>query len=146
MLHHKVKTFESQLSVYQEVIAYATILDNPFTADEEIHKAINIALTYKRPVYLEIPRDMVNAEIEERPFSLQPFKHFDRGALLEPVSETVKMFNDAQSPVMLVDVEVLRFGLQTQVVELAEQLGIPVCSTLIGKSAFPEHHPQYIGI
>jgi len=146
LLHHKVKTFESQWRVYQEVTAYATILDNPLTADAEIHKALDIALTFKRPVYLEIPRDMVMAEIEELPYTPQPVKRTDRGALLEAVSETVKMLNDAQSPVLLVDVEVHRFGLQTQVVELAERLGVPVCSTLLGKSAFPEHHPQYIGV
>lgn len=146
LLHHKVKTFESQWRVYQEVTAYATVLDNPLTADEEIHKAIDIAITYKRPVYIEVPRDMVNAEIEERSFYSQPAKRVDRGALLEALTETVKMFNDAQSPVLLVDVEVHRFGLQTQVVDLAERLGIPVCSTLLGKSAFPEHHQQYIGI
>ena len=29
---------------------------------------------------------------------------------------------------------------------LAEKLGVPVCSTMLGKSVFPEGHPQYIGI
>lgn len=146
LLHHKVKTFETQWRVYQEVTAYATVLDNPLTADAEIHKALDIALTYKRPVYLEVPRDMVDVEIEELPYTPPSIKRTDRGALLEALSETVKMLNDARSPVLLVDVEVHRFGLQTQVVELAERLGVPVCSTMLGKSAFPEHHPQYIGI
>ncbi len=146
LLHHKVKTFETQLRVYQEVTAYATVLDNPLTADAEIHKALDIALTFKRPVYLEVPRDMVYAEIEELPYTPPPVKRTDRGALLEALNETIQMLNNAQSPVLLVDVEVHRFGLQHQVVGLAERLGVPVCSTLLGKSAFPERHHQYIGI
>lgn len=29
---------------------------------------------------------------------------------------------------------------------LAEALGVPVGATLLGKSAFPDKHPQYVGI
>ncbi len=146
LLHHKVKTFETQWRVYQEVTAYATILDNPLTADAEIHRALDIALSFKRPVYIEIPRDMVDVEIEELPYQIPPAKRVSRGALLEALSETVQALNKATSPVLLVDVEVHRFGLQETVVELAERLQVPVCSTMLGKSAFPEHHPLYIGI
>ncbi|MCS7223257.1 MAG: thiamine pyrophosphate-binding protein [Armatimonadetes bacterium] len=146
LLHHKVKTFETQWRVYQEVTAYATILDNPLTADAEIHRAIETALTFKRPVYIEVPRDMVDANIDELPYERPPVKKVSRGALLEALSETIQALNKAQCPVLLVDVEVHRFNLQETVVELAEKLQIPVCSTMLGKSAFPEHHPLYIGI
>ena len=63
-VHHEVKTFESQLRVYQEVTEFAAILDDPRTAASHIRKAIEVALKMKRPVYLEIPRDMVSADID----------------------------------------------------------------------------------
>ena len=63
-VHHEVKTFESQLKVYQEVTEYAAIIDDPRTAASHIRKAIEVATKVKRPVYLEIPRDMVNADID----------------------------------------------------------------------------------
>ncbi len=146
LLHHKVKTFETQKRIYEEVTVYATILDNPLTADLEIHRALDYALTFKRPVYLEIPRDMVYAEIPELEYLPPPVKRTDRGALLEAVAETVEMLKQATHPVILADVEVHRFGLQAEVIELATRLGVPVCSTMLGKSAFPEGHPQYIGV
>jgi indolepyruvate decarboxylase len=146
LLHHKVKTFDTQRRVYEEVTLYAATLDDPATADVQIHRALNYATTFKRPVYLEIPRDLVYAEIEEAEPLPPPIKQTDTEALAEALAETLEMLHRAKSPVMLACVEVHRFGLQDKVVALAEKLGIPVCSTMLGKSVFPEGHPQYIGI
>ena len=63
-VHHEVKSFESQHKIYQEVTEYAAILDDPRTAAGHIGKALETATKVKRPVYLEIPRDMVSAEID----------------------------------------------------------------------------------
>lgn len=146
LLHHKVKTFDTQRRVYEEVTLYAVTLDNPRTADAQIHRALDYATTFKRPVYLEIPRDMVYAEIEETGDRRSSVKRTDPETLAEALAETLEMLTRASSPVLLADVEVHRFGLQEKVVALAQKLGIPVCSTMLGKSAFPEGHPQYIGI
>ncbi len=146
LLHHKVKTFDTQRRVYQEVTIYAATLDNPVTADAQIHRAIDYAITFKRPVYLEIPRDLVYADIEETEFRPPLVKRTERDTLAEAIAETLEMLNRAASPVILVGVEVHRFGLQEKILALAEKLGVPVCSTVLGKSFFPEGHPQYIGI
>ena len=63
-VHHEVKSFESQHKIYQEVTEYAAILDDPRTAAGHILTALETAIKVKRPVYLEIPRDMVTAEID----------------------------------------------------------------------------------
>ena len=146
LLHHKVKTFDSQRHVYSEVTIYAATLDNPTTADFEFHQALNYAMTFKRPVYLEIPRNMVYAQIKAAEYHPSPVKQTDSDTLTEALAEALEMLNRASSPVLLVGVEVHRFGLQEKIIALAKQLGVPVCSTILGKSAFPEGHPQYIGI
>ena len=146
LLHHKVKSFDSQRRVFDEVTVYAVTLDNPATADIEVHRALDYATTFKRPVYLEIPRDMVYAEIEAAESPPLPVKQTDPDTLAEAVAEALMMLNQAKSPILLVGVEVHRFGLQPQIIKLAEQMGVPVCSTMLGKSAFPEGHPQYIGV
>ncbi|AFY46673.1 thiamine pyrophosphate dependent decarboxylase, pyruvate decarboxylase [Nostoc sp. PCC 7524] len=146
LLHHKVKTFDTQRRVYEEITLYATTLTDPKTADTKIHRALDYAMTFKRPVYLEIPRDMVYAEIEEVENYSPPIKRTDPDTLTEALAETLAMLHQAQSPVILACAEVHRFGLQPQVIALAEKLGVPVCSTMLGKSVFPESHRQYIGI
>ena len=146
LLHHKVKTFDTQSLIYEEITVYSTTLNDPRTADLKIHRALDYAMTFKRPVYLEIPRDLVYAEIEEVEHRPPPIKRTDANTLEEALAEILAMLDRAESPVMLVGAEVHRFGLQSEMVALAEKLGVPICSTILGKSVFPEAHPQYIGI
>src|SRR5262245_22256774 len=65
LVHHEVKSYESQWKVYNEVVEYAAILDDPKTVAQQIRKALDTALKFMRPVYLEVPRDMVFAEIDD---------------------------------------------------------------------------------
>ena len=64
LLHHCVKTFETQRDVFAEVTAAAAILDNPATAAAEVDRVFTTLARSSRPAYLEVPRDMVNREIE----------------------------------------------------------------------------------
>ena len=59
LLHHKVKGFETQLEVFQKITGAWAVLDRPETAFGEIDRVLEAAVRYKRPVYLELPRDQV---------------------------------------------------------------------------------------
>jgi indolepyruvate decarboxylase len=144
-VHHEVKSFDSQLKVYQEVTEYAAILDDPLTAAFHIGRAIEVALKTSRPVYLEIPRDMVFAEIAV-PSDLQHEQlPEDQGAIDEAANEIVTRVNAARRPVMIVGVEVHRFHLRDAVITLAERWNVPVASSFLGRGVFPTLHPQFIG-
>jgi TPP-dependent 2-oxoacid decarboxylase len=145
LLHHKVKTFDSQRKVYEEVTRGAFLLDNPLTAARVIQEALQLVEDYKQPVYLEVPRDLVFADIMPSPVEREP-RTIDRGALLEAVSETVGMIINSDRPAILGCVEMHRFGLQSELRELAERTGIPIAATMLGKGVFPEDHPLYMGI
>src|SRR6188472_810057 len=60
LLHHKVKDFDTQLRVFSHVTVSSTVLDNPQTAVQEIDRVLDSSMQYKRPVYIEIPRDIVS--------------------------------------------------------------------------------------
>jgi indolepyruvate decarboxylase len=150
-LHHVVKTFESQLRIYREVTVEAAILDDPATAPETIDRVLRSILRAKRPGYLEIPRDRVLAPVSPPSGPLKTDPALDdspslRGALEEAAAEIAAMLAAAQRPVMYVGAGVRRHALVEHVVELAERLGLPVVTDLLGKSAFPESHPQFAGI
>jgi indolepyruvate decarboxylase len=144
-VHHEVKTYESQFNIYKEVTEYGAIIDNPRTAASEIRKAIDVALHCKRPVYLEIPRDMVFADVTV-PVS---FEHVDMAiddaAVEEAAREIIGQLNAATSPVLIVGVEVHRFQLRDQIMRLAAQLNVPVASSFLGRGVFPTRHRQFIG-
>jgi indolepyruvate decarboxylase len=144
-VHHQVKTFESQLRVYEEVTEYATILDDPSTAARHITTAIDVAVRLKRPVYLEIPRDMVRAEIDVHAAGPARAAVVDEGAVEEAVQEILARLRGADRPVLIVGVEVHRFRLREAVIHLAERLNVPVASSFLGRGVFPTRHPQFAG-
>lgn len=144
-VHHEVKTYESQLTVYREVTDYAAILDDPRTAATHIVRALDCAATRKRPVYLEVPRDMVRATIDPPTAETHPGSTLETGAVAEAVDEMVARLQAAANPVLIVGVEVHRFQQRDALVRLAEALGVPVVSSFLGRGAFPSRHPLFAG-
>jgi indolepyruvate decarboxylase len=126
------------------VTAAQAFLDNPKTAQERIEHVLETIIKSSRPGYIEIPRDMVNAEIEIQELAPHSVEG-ESPALLEAVVEILQRLAASKRPVMLVGVEVSRFRLKEKVIELAELLNIPVITSILGKSAFPEFHPNFIG-
>jgi len=122
------------------------VLSDPQTAFQEIDRVLHAALRYKRPVYIELPRDLVSVPGVSHYEPREIHETSEPKVLQAALEEAVAMIHDARKPVILADVEVHRFGLQDAVVELARKTGIPVVSTLLGKSVIGEHHPFYMGV
>ena len=145
LVHHEVKSFESQRRVYQEVVEFAAIVDDARTAAAEIRRAIDVALKFKRPVYLEIPRDMSSVDIPMPSDFDEVELKVDETAVAEAAAEIIQRLSRARLPVLIVGVEVHRFGLRDAVVRLAERLRISVASSFLGRGVFPTRHEQFIG-
>lgn len=146
LLHHKVKDFDTQYQVFKQFTAAAAVLDDPLTAFAEIDRVLSAAVRYKRPVYLEIPRDLVHARqvVPHRtPEGLPPS---DPDALREALDEAEAMIRSSKRPMILADVEIHRFGLQDELLALAEEAGLPIATTLLGKSVISEGHPLFVGV
>ncbi|MFP3941301.1 MAG: indolepyruvate/phenylpyruvate decarboxylase [Thermoanaerobaculia bacterium] len=144
LVHHQVKSFASQRRVFREVTHYQAVLDDPETAAERVRHAIDVCRTYSLPVYLEVPRDMVDHKITVgRPDGLEV--PTEPGAVAEAAAEVTGKLARAERPVLVVGVEVHRFALTSRVVELAEALAVPVVTTFMGRGTFPDDHPQYAG-
>src|SRR6266436_4530797 len=62
LLHHKVREFDTQKKVFEQLTVASTVLSDPQTAFQEIDRVLHTALRFKRPVYIELPRDMVSAD------------------------------------------------------------------------------------
>ena len=146
LVHHKVRTFESQLTVYREITCAAAALNEPRVALEEIDRVLTAVLRWKRPGYLEVPRDVVFASVARArrtpPSDIRP----DPAAIREVMTEVVARLNRSRRPVIYAGVEIERFGLMRKLVTLAEKLNFPVVTSMDGKTVFPEAHPNFVGI
>ncbi len=146
LLHHRVRDFRTQYDVFEKLCIAGTDLDDPQTAFHEIDRVLHAAARYKRPVYIEIPRDMVGV-VPEAPHR---FEHThlvsDREVLAEAVAEAERWLNSCQRPAIVGGVEIHRFGLQDELLALAEGSQIPITTTMLGKSIIPETHPLFVGL
>ena len=145
LLHHKSKNFNSQLKIFEELTVAQTVLDNPETACREINRVLAAAICYRRPVYIEIPRDMVSVKVTPVEEKLV-LPDMDKGPFKEALLEAAEMINRAERPVLVAGVELLRYGMQNAFKKLVEKTNLPVTSTILGKSAFGERDPLYIGM
>jgi indolepyruvate decarboxylase len=146
LLHHKVREFDTQKRVFEEITVASAVLDDPVTALAEIDRVLHAAMRYKRPVYLELPRDLANAPGLPHHRTREIHETSEPLALAEAVAEATAMMNAAKQPVILADVEVHRFGMQEDVLRLIEKANIPFAATILGKSVISEQHPLYLGI
>lgn len=146
MLHHKVRTFLTQKTIFEEFTAAAVILDDPDLAFRQIDDTLAKCWKQKRPVYIEIPRDMVEVVPTTPVPRSTTTEASDTFALKESLQETVELLNAAKSPVILADVEVHRYNLGKELVDFVEKTNIPVATTLLGKSVMTEKHPRYLGV
>ncbi len=146
LLHHRVRDFSTQREVFEKITVASASLDDALTAFREIDRCLEAAVRFKRPVFLELPRDRVQtrALIPHHPVLETPRSH--PLALQEAVDESKALIENAKCPVILAGVEIHRFGLRTEVLRLAEKHSIPICTTLLGKSVISEKHPLSMGV
>ena len=147
-LHHMVRDFSTQRDVFEKITVASVILDDPHTAEREIDRALKALMQFKRPIYLEIPRDLVLIPVYVA--STEPPQatscQSDPAALKEAVAEVRGLLSGSERPVILAGAEIHRFGLQDELTELVEHMNAPIATTLLGKSVIREDHPLYIGV
>ncbi|GIW88480.1 MAG: preprotein translocase subunit Tim44 [Isosphaeraceae bacterium] len=147
LLHHKVKDFETQFEVFQKITAAAAVVSDPLMAASEIDRVLSAAVRFKRPVYLEIPRDCLDVRLQSPPrLPADPVPPSDPEALREALDEAESMLRRARRPMILADVEIHRFGLQDALLALAEEAQLPIATTILGKSVISEAHPLFVGV
>ena len=146
LLHHKVKTFETQRRIYDEVTVASTVLLDEQRAACEIVRCVEACLRQKRPVYIEVPHDIVDREIPIAGISPAAPEKSDRHTLDAALDETLCLIRAAKKPVILAGVELARYRTARLVVRMAERMNIPIAADLLSKSAVPENHPLYIGV
>src|SRR3954467_12388673 len=100
------------------------------------------------PVLVDIPKDVLQARTE---FSWPPALELPGyRPTLQPhgkqIREAAKLIAMARRPVLSVGGGVLKAGAAEVLKVLAELTGAPVVTTLMARGAFPDSHPQHLGM
>lgn len=114
-----------------------------------IAKAFYIASSGRPgPVVVDITKDaqagMMNFDYKPINFirSYQPYADIEESQILE----AARLINLSRKPMALVGQGVILGGAEQELKEFLEKSGIPAAATLLGLSALPSDHPQYVGM
>ncbi|NCU67759.1 indolepyruvate/phenylpyruvate decarboxylase [Acidovorax sp. 210-6] len=152
VLHHQVRHIDSQWRIFSEITCDQVRLSNPETAPQDIARVLRNCLELSQPVLIEVPRDMTLHPMAEVP--VLPPSAFSADAVAECADEWMARIQAAKRPVLVVDVEVRRFGIEARVAELARRLQLPVLTTFMGRGLLADDgvhsgvqlHGTYLGV
>lgn len=143
LLHHQAKTLDSQFRVYEEITCDQIVLDDPERAPELIARTLRRCREQARPVYIELPRDVVDMPCG--PVVRDAPRPFDKDAVAACAAEILARLDEATAPVLMAGVEIRRYGLEDKVAELAKKLGLPVATSFMGRGLLADGDVHFIG-
>jgi len=115
---------------------------------EVLAKAFFIARSGRPgPVLIDITKDAQFGELTfeyRKCISLRSYKPIPE-LNIEEIKNAAALINAAKKPFLLVGQGVLLSNAQNELKTFLEKTGIPVASTLLGLSAIPTDHPNYVG-
>ncbi|OQO90009.1 acetolactate synthase large subunit [Saccharomonospora piscinae] len=125
------------------------LVTDPADIPRAIAEAFHLASTGRPgPVLVDIPKDVLQ---ETTSFAWPPDMNLPGyRPTLRPhgkqVREAARLIRDSRRPVLYVGGGVLKAKASEHLRELAELTGIPVVTTLMARGAFPDSHPQHLGM
>ncbi len=144
-VHHSLGegTFDDYRKMF-EPITTAQGYITPENATTEILRLINAAIQERRPVHLHLPIDVALAEIEvSETFQPEDMPHQDVKKHIDMIEDKLK---SANQPLIIAGHEINSFNLHKELEEFVNQTNIPVAQLSLGKGAFNEENPHYIGV
>ena len=143
LLHHQAKTLDSQLAIFREITCDQVVLDDAARAPADIARVLASCLAQSRPVYIELPRDMVLVPCA--PVARLAPPPVEPRTLAACADAVLKRLVCARAPLLLVGVEIRRYGIEHKVARLAQLLGIPVVTTFMGRGLLAEVDVPLLG-
>ncbi|KAJ3543631.1 hypothetical protein NM208_g3470 [Fusarium decemcellulare] len=133
--------------MYKSVTVAQANLKDASTAAHMIDEALKECLRQSRPVYIEMPTNMVQAKVlaPQSPIDLSIMGY---DAVLEDqlVDQIVTRIQSSEKPMILVDGFTARFGVKDEINKLVELTGFPTLTTPCGKGIVSEKLANFHGV
>ncbi|CAI0944679.1 alpha-keto acid decarboxylase family protein [Serratia entomophila] len=147
LLHHTLAdgNFDNVMNCFKQ-FTVAQALITPENAAQEIPRVISRAWTEKKPVYLQLPSDICDVEIEIAAKPAPPqLPTSDKYNVQLAAMALLARIRRAQRPIILVDQMVDRYQLQQLTIAVAQRFAIPLTAMPTAKCIIPESTPGWMG-
>ena len=140
------------IGVTQPITKHSFLVQNVEDLAEIVHEAFRLALSGRPgPVLIDIPKDVQLSKTLYRPSaSISSIEYLRAAPVPEPsaaaLTQAAKLIGEAQRPLIMAGHGVILSNAYQELFVFAEKTNIPVITTLLGLSSFPETHPLAIGM
>lgn len=143
--HGALHEYPDQLGLLGSLAGFAARIDRPEAAVPTLLDAVRrMGLGRPRPSYLEIPYDILAAEVPASP-ALPPRLLARPGPDPRALDEAARRLARAQKPIIYAGGGVVAAEGSAALRLLAERLRCPVVLSVMGRGALPADHPLYAG-
>lgn len=133
-LHHEVKDVASQYRVFKEITCAQAVINHVEEAPEKISKTLHACIKHSRPVYIEVPKDLVYAECY--PIKRHEEEKPDLELIQSCADRVMGCLKTAKRPVIMVGEEAKRYKLIDKISDFAKATGIPLITSMLGIGIF----------
>ena len=138
------------VGITMPITKHSFLVTNPADIPAVMYSAYQIATTGRPgPVLVDVAKDAQNAKFE---FSWPPEQDLTPG--YKPVNDphgkqiqaAAELILQSKKPILYVGGGVIRARANKELLELANLIKAPVTTTLMARGAFPDSHPQHLGM
>jgi len=151
LLHHTLGDgdYKAFTNIYKQVTVAQANLHDLTIATTEIDRVLRTCWLKSRPVYIELPSDMVTKDVPARGLSTPldiSFPTNDASLETGVAEEILSRLYGAEKPVLLLDGCVIRHHLKAEATEFVTKTGLPIFTTPMGKGTIDETLPTFAGL
>jgi pyruvate decarboxylase len=149
-LHHSLGggNFRMFAEMYKHVTVAQANLADPTTAASIVDRTLRECVLQSRPVYIELPTNMVTAKVSasllQTPIDTE--HDSDEGFEDTEVDTILDKIYGSKQPFIIVDGFASRYGIASEADDLVRITGFPTSTTPFGKGIINETYPNFHGV
>lgn len=134
-------------AIARPLTKWATTVLEPAQVPRAFQQAFHLMRSGRPgPVLLDLPFDVMQAEIEFDIDTYEPLPVYQPAASRRQIEKALDMLESAERPLIVAGGGIINADAAGLLVEFAELTGIPVIPTLMGWGAIPDDHPLMAGM
>ncbi|MGL4763115.1 MAG: alpha-keto acid decarboxylase family protein [Sarcina sp.] len=146
-VHHTLGDgeFNRFSKMFEEITVSQTILTE-MNAKSEIDRVLKDCYVYKKPVYIGLPVDVAEKEIDVEMTKIDLDVKSNETTLAQFVEAVSEQVASSKGQFLLADYEVIREGLENKLSDFINDIKIPAGTLCLGKTAIDETNEYYAGM